>query len=71
MENNNVEEYIFNSPDYVHMVIEYSGKIPEEKDKSKEIFINIINNEYAILSIKANVISNDDSLANYQNINLI
>lgn len=71
MENNNAEEYIFNSPDYVHMVIEYSGKIPEEKDKSKEIFINIINNEYAILSIKANVISNDDSLANYQNINLI
>ena len=42
MENNNAEEYIFNSPNYVHMVIEYSGKIPEEKDKSKERPKNLI-----------------------------
>ena len=54
MENNQYANVtnIFNSPNYIQYIVEYIGNFDSEIDKNKDIYITLIDNEYAIASIK-------------------
>lgn len=58
----NDEEYIFSSPNYVHLIIEYLGKFNENKKKNQGVYITIINDEYAILSIKFEIFEEEKKI---------
>ena len=54
MENNqytNITD-IFNSPEYIQYIVEYIGSFDGEINKNQDIYITLIDNEYAIASIK-------------------
>lgn len=65
-------EYIFNSPNYVHIMIEYLGKVTGDKKNEEGVFITFINNEYAIASIKLDILRANNKLdESNQDINYI
>ena len=52
MNNNANTEYIFNSPDYNHIMVQYSGNIPNIPKNDKGLYITKVNDNYAIISLK-------------------
>lgn len=65
--NNTNTEYIFNSPDYNHIMVQYSGSIPNISKNDKGLYITKVNDNYAIISLKITItelaheiISNND-----------
>lgn len=64
-------EYIFNSPKYIHIVIEYSGEFTGKTGDNNGIYITIINEEYAIISIKEELLFKNDTLAIYTDIKVV
>ena len=73
MENtqNKNSEYIFTSPNYIHTMIEYSGEIDGNIKEAEGIYITLLNSEYAIVSIAADIIIKNDQLGSFQDINHI
>ena len=55
-------EYIFNSSNYVHMIIEYLGKPKGDKKNEEGVFITFINSEYAIASIRLDILRANNKL---------
>ena len=64
-------EYIFTSPNYVHTMIEYSGEFQGNIKDVESVYITLINNEYAIVSIASDIIVKDNKLNNFNDINYI
>lgn len=65
MENNQntTPEYIFTSPNYAQYIIEYNGDFNSAIGKNIGIYITRVNDEYAIVSIR------EDIIVDYYNIN--
>ena len=55
LNNNTNTEYIFNSPDYNHIMVQYSGNIPKVSKNDKGLYITEVNNNYAIISLKIDI----------------
>lgn len=62
MNNNTNTEYIFNSPDYNHIMVQYSGNIPKVPKNDKGLYITEVNNNYAIISLKIDIIELEDQI---------
>ena len=62
MNNNTNTEYIFNSPDYNHIMVQYSGNIPKVSKNDKGLYITEVNNNYAIISLKIDIIELEDQI---------
>ncbi|MDU4882473.1 S8 family peptidase [Clostridium sp.] len=67
MNNNANTEYVFNSPDYNHIMVQYSGNIPNIPKNDNGLYITKVNDNYAIISLKISItelvheiISNND-----------
>ena len=62
LNNNTNTEYIFNSPDYNHIMVQYSGNIPKVSKNDKGLYITEVNNNYAIISLKIDIIELEDQI---------
>lgn len=73
MENTKSEntQLILNSPEYIQIMIEYSGEIPEYVENNEEVYILKINDEYATIFISRSVIQKNNELTNDQDVNYI
>ena len=50
-----VPEDLFINADYYHYIVQYEGDIMEEVSKVPNYYVTIINNKYAIVSVKGEV----------------
>lgn len=48
---------IFNSTDYIHYVVQYEGIYGGKNDEDKDYYVTIINSNYAIFSVKEDLVS--------------
>ncbi|MGL5380567.1 S8 family peptidase [Clostridium sp.] len=62
---------IFSNPEYIHIIIEYSGNLIENGTINPGIDMTIINDQYAIISIKESVIPSDLPILNYLSLSVI
>ncbi len=71
MDNNIKSEYIFNSPDYNHIMVEYSGNIPKVPKSDKGLYITEVSDNYAIISLKIDIIEIEDKIVSNKDTNYI
>ena len=55
MKHSMTTENIFNQINYNHYMVQYQGNIEEEISKNPNYYVTIINEKYAILSIKSDL----------------
>lgn len=71
MNSNTNTDYIFNSPDYNHIMVQYSGNIPKISKNNRGLYITQVNDNYAIISLKIDILELEDQIISNKDINYI